>query len=157
MLLQPWLNKGSLSKTGAKVSWQLLSELVSCLLQLCLMADFLPEEPLQRLLIKTGGRQIKNIGRQACLSTSPPQSWASSVWKPAWVKAAPVQDALRTAAWLSEQNCTAWFLHLLQWKKAKNKCQITSNVCSLQRTNPDKSWVPYVHFWESNTQTSMNT
>lgn len=75
------------------------------------------------------------MGRQARLSTFP-QPWASSDWKPAWVKAAPAQDALRTVAWLSEQNRTACFFHLLQWKKAKNKCQITSQSLCFAKSQP---------------------
>lgn len=75
MFLRPWLNKGWLSKTGAKVSWQLLSELVSCLLPLWLMANFLPEEPFQRLVIKTTGRQSGLWeGRAVCPLA--PKPWA---------------------------------------------------------------------------------
>lgn len=44
-----------------------MSELVSCLLLLKLMANFLPKEPLQRLVIKTGGRQTGSWeGRLVC-------------------------------------------------------------------------------------------
>lgn len=150
MLLRPWLNKGWLSKTGAKVSWQLLSELVSCLLPLWLMANFLPEEPFQRLVIKTTGRQSGLWeGRAVCPLA--PKPWACLDWK-------CVGQSCSCSRYFKDHDMAGWMKsqgvvlsHAPVKKKAKNKYLISLHPACI------KSWeAPSVLCFECQVDTHIH-